>query len=137
MAALLLELLAHELALERREVVDEELAGEPCHIWVDAVEQRTEFTDLEWSALPGPPTPQPARGTPFREVVVNADRVLVGGDEIEPPWSELALRLEEAAVTRVLEAIEHQGHNCNYDKLDEFWVYANPLAASAAPEADQ
>jgi hypothetical protein len=104
------------------------LAGEPCHIWVDALEQRTDFTDLEWLALPGPPTPRPARGAPFREVVANADRVLVGGDEIEPPWSELARRLEEAAVTRVLEAMAHQGHRCRHDKLDQFWIFEQPLA---------
>ncbi|HEY5923016.1 MAG TPA: hypothetical protein VIV11_15155, partial [Kofleriaceae bacterium] len=116
------------------------LAGEPCHIWVDALEQRTELNDIEWLMLPGPPTPKPARGSPFRDQVVNADRVHVGGDEIEPGYKELAQRLEEAAVTRLLEAIEHQGHGCRYDKLDEFWVYENPIAAAidaAAKVADK
>jgi hypothetical protein len=116
------------------------LAGEPCHVWVDLLEQRVDFNDAEWLLLPGPPTPQPARGTPFREIIVNADRVLVGGNEIEPPWGELGRRLEEAAVTRVLEAFEHQGHGCRYDKLEEFWVYGTPLglaAAAAAKDGDK
>jgi ATP-dependent Clp protease ATP-binding subunit ClpC len=110
------------------------LAGEPCHIWVDLLEPRVEFKDFEWRVLPGPPTPKVARGAPFREIVTNADRVLVGGDEIEPTWAELAGRLEEAAVTRILEAIEHQGHNCRYDKLDEYWMYEHPLRAATNPE---
>ncbi|HEY5949734.1 MAG TPA: AAA family ATPase, partial [Kofleriaceae bacterium] len=113
------------------------LAGEPCHVWIDTLEQRTEFNDQEWLLLPAPPPPKPARGTPFREVVVNADRVLVGGDEIEPTWKELPLRLEEAAITRLLEAIEHQGHACRYDKIDEFWVYEHPIGLNAAKEADK
>src|SRR5690606_36004280 len=110
-------------------------AGEPCHVWVELVEPRTEFKDAEWLALPAPPPPKQARGAPMREVVVNADRVLVGSDEIEPPWGALRQRLEEAAVTRLLEALAHQGHNCRYDKLDSFWTY--PAAAvPAAEEAD-
>ena len=87
--------------------------------------------------LPSPPAAKPVRGTPFRDNVVNADRVLVGGDEIEPTWKELGLRLEEGAVTRVLEAIAHQGHHCRYDKLDEFWTYSHPIAAAASAEADK
>jgi len=87
--------------------------------------------------LPGPPAPKPARGTPFREVVVNADRVLVAGDEVEPTWKELPLRLEEAAIARVLEAIAHQGHKCRYDKYDEFWTYEHPIVAAASKEADK
>jgi ATP-dependent Clp protease ATP-binding subunit ClpC len=113
------------------------LAGEPCHIWVELLEPRAELKDFEWAALPGPPTPKPARGNPFREAVVNGDRVIVDGDEIEPPWNELARRLEEAAVARVLEAIAHQGHKCRYDKIDEFWTYASPLAAAAAAVAKE
>jgi ATP-dependent Clp protease ATP-binding subunit ClpC len=113
------------------------LAGEPCHVWVDLLEQRTDFSDAEWQRLPGPPQPKPARGTPFREIVINAERVLVGGSEIEPAWKDLALRLEEAAITRVLEAYEHQGHNCRYDTLDEFWVYDSPLGGTAAKGGDE
>ena len=111
------------------------LAGEPCHVWVDLVEPRIDFKDAEWLALPPPPAPKQARGAPMREVVVNADRVLVGGDEIEPAWGELPQRLEEAAVTRLLEALAHQGHGCRYDKLDSFWTYPAP-AVPAAEEAD-
>jgi ATP-dependent Clp protease ATP-binding subunit ClpC len=99
------------------------LAGEPCHIWVEALEARTEFTDLEWATVQGPPTPVPARGSAFRDHVVNAERIHVNGDEIEPGWTNLAPRLEEAAIARLLEAIAHHGHKCRYDKLDEFWTY--------------
>jgi ATP-dependent Clp protease ATP-binding subunit ClpC len=113
------------------------LAGEPCHIWVDALEPRIDFTDAEWLLLPAPPTPKPARGTPFRENVVNGDRVLVGGDEIEPPWTELPRRLEEAAVTRLLEALAHQGHKCRYDKIDEFWIYEHPIGLAAKTQGEQ
>jgi ATP-dependent Clp protease ATP-binding subunit ClpC len=113
------------------------LAGEPCHVWIDLLEPRTEFKDFEWSVLPGPPTPKPARGTPFREVVVNADRVLVDGDEVEPSWADLARRLEEAAVARILEAIHHQGHKCRYDRLDGYWAYEHPLQAANADVAGE
>ena len=112
------------------------LAGEPCHIWVEALEPKIEFTDEQWLTLPGPPTPKPPRGNPFREHVVNADRVLVDGEEIEPTWKELPQRLEEAAVARMLEAIEHQGHKCRYDKIDEFWTYTSPLGVAAAAKGD-
>ena len=104
------------------------LAGEPCHAWVELLEPKTEFTDFEWSVLPGPPTPKAARGHVFREVTVPADRVAVDGDEIEPPWSALAPRLAEAACARLLTALEHAGHKCAYD-LELLWRYTNPLAA--------
>src|SRR3569623_179757 len=103
-------------------------AGEPCHAWVELLEPKTEFTDFEWSVLPGPPTPKAARGHVFREVTVPADRVAVDGDEIEPPWSALAPRLAEAACARLLTALEHAGHKCAYD-LELLWRYTNPLAA--------
>ena len=102
------------------------LAGEPCHVWVDLLEPRIEFIHAEWVALPGPPTPRPARGQPFREIAINADRVSVNGDELEVPYGELASRLAEAACARLLTAIEHQGHNCRYD-LDQLWKWEHPL----------
>jgi len=104
------------------------LAGEPCHAWVELLEPKTEFTDFEWSVLPGPPPPRAARGHVFREVTVPADRVTVDGDEIEAPWSALAPRLAEAACARLLTALEHAGHKCAYD-LELLWRYTNPLAA--------
>ncbi|HET9989338.1 MAG TPA: hypothetical protein VFQ65_12495, partial [Kofleriaceae bacterium] len=104
------------------------LAGDPCHAWVELLEPKTEFTDFEWSVLPGPPSPRAARGHVFREVAVPADRVTVDGDEIEPPWSALAPRLAEAACARLLTALEHAGHKCAYD-LELLWRYTNPLAA--------
>jgi ATP-dependent Clp protease ATP-binding subunit ClpC len=110
------------------------LAGEPCHAWVELLEPKTEFTDFEWSVLPGPPTPRAARGHVFREVTVPADRVTVDGDEIEPPWTELAPRLAEAACARMLTALEHAGHKCAYD-LELLWRYTNPLAAITAAQA--
>jgi ATP-dependent Clp protease ATP-binding subunit ClpC len=109
------------------------LAGEPCHVWVDALEPKCEFTDAEWLALPGPPTPVPARGAPLRDVNVPGDVVLVNTEEIEPAWSELAQRLPEAAIIPVIDAIEHAGHGCRYDKGDELWKWTHPLASVPPP----
>ncbi|HEX3474400.1 MAG TPA: hypothetical protein VHT91_05125, partial [Kofleriaceae bacterium] len=53
------------------------LAGEPCHVWVDALEPRATFSDPEWHALPAPPVPRAARGVPMRDAVVGGDRTLV------------------------------------------------------------
>jgi hypothetical protein len=110
------------------------LAGEPCHVWVELLEFKTEFTDFEWDALPNPPIPKAARGQPMREVTVGADRVAVYGDEIVPPWKQLPTRLAEAACARLLVGIEHHGHKCGYDR-DAFWQYTSPLAALAKAEA--
>ena len=104
------------------------LAGEPCHVWVELLEPKTEFTDLEWSVLPTPPSARAARGHVFREISVPADRVVVDRDEIEPPWSALPQRLAEAACARLLTALAHAGHKCVYD-LDTLWRYSNPLAS--------
>jgi len=112
------------------------LAGEPCHVWVDLLEPKAEFSDFEWSVLPGPPSPRAARGQAVREVTVGSDRVAVDGDEQEVPWSELAPRLAEAAVARLLTGIEHQGHNCQYD-VDKLWRYDNPLAAINAAQGGE
>ncbi|HEX4452449.1 MAG TPA: AAA family ATPase [Kofleriaceae bacterium] len=106
------------------------LGGEPCHAWVEPLEPKVEFTDFEWSALPTPPSPKSARGQAMREVTVGADRVAVYGDEIVPPWKQLAGRLAEAACARLLVGIEHEGHKCRFDR-DLLWSYANPLAAIA------
>jgi ATP-dependent Clp protease ATP-binding subunit ClpC len=103
------------------------LAGEPCHVWVDALEPRAEFSEGEWLQLPGPPQPKPARGSAFREVHIADGRVLVMDDEIDPPWPELAARLPEAAVDRILDALEHAGHNCRYDKSGELWKWQHPI----------
>jgi hypothetical protein len=95
------------------------IAGEPCHVWVDALEPRAELSDLEWGALPGPPIPRPARGTPIRDAVVGGDRTLVAGDDIEVPWADLPRRLDEAALARLLGG----------DGLDALWLWDHPLAA--------
>ena len=79
--------------------------------------------------MPAPPQPRPARGTPMREITISADRVTTAGEEVDAPWSELPRRLAEAAVTRLLSALDHKGHGCRYDELDKLWVYDNPLAA--------
>jgi hypothetical protein len=78
------------------------LAGEPCHVWVDALEPRAAFSDEEWRALPGPPVPRAARGAAMRDAEVGGDRTLVAGEDVEIAWGELATRLEEAAIVRVL-----------------------------------
>ncbi|MBV8756891.1 MAG: ATP-dependent Clp protease ATP-binding subunit [Deltaproteobacteria bacterium] len=101
------------------------LAGEPAHVWVDALEPKSELSAAEWMKLPGPPTPKAARGAPIREVTIPSDRVVVGEDEIAAPWTELAQRLEEAAVVRVLTAKK--------DDLDPLWRWEHPLKESAIP----
>ena len=106
------------------------LAGEPCHAWVDLLEPKADFTDYEWTALPGPPQPRQARGEAMREVTIPAERVAIYGDEIDVPWPELPRRLAEAAVVRVLTGLDHQAHGCDYD-LDKLWRYDNPLAELA------
>ena len=109
------------------------LAGEPCHVEVSLLYPKFELTDDEWAKLPPPPSPSPARGQPMREVTVSADRVNVLGDEIEPAWSELPDRLEEAAVARLLPMLEHEGHGCRYDLLESRWTYPTLGAAEDKP----
>ena len=105
------------------------LAGEPAHVWVDALEPRSDFTDPQWIALPGPPTPRSARGEPMREVVVaGEDRTRVEGDEVDVPWKELPARLAEAAVVRLLAALAA-------DRLETLWQWDRPLAALEAEAA--
>jgi ATP-dependent Clp protease ATP-binding subunit ClpC len=96
------------------------LAGEPCHIWVDALEPKCEFTAAEWAKLPSPPVPRAARGAPMREITMQTDSVVVGGDEIAAPWSELAQRLAEAAVVRLFAA-----------KQETLWLWEHPLQEPA------
>ena len=112
------------------------LAGEPCHVWVDAIEPRSEFSDAEWQLLPGPPTPRAARGKPMREVTIPNDRVVVRGDECEPGWTELGPRLAEAACVRLVSALQHAGHHCEYDESDKLWLWENPTQPRM-PKADE
>jgi ATP-dependent Clp protease ATP-binding subunit ClpC len=108
------------------------LAGEPCHVWVDPLDPKGELTAIEWARVPSPPVPRAARGAPMREVHVPSGRVLVGGEEIEPTWPELAPRLAEAAVTRLLAAMAKDDADEDLDELD-LWEYA---VRGAAPPAD-
>ncbi len=98
------------------------IAGEACHAWVDLLEPRFELDDAEWNALPGPPSPKVARGTPMREAAVNGDRTLMDGEDIDLPWAELPGRLEEAAVVRLLDA------HATPNGLDALWLWERPLA---------
>jgi hypothetical protein len=87
-------------------------------VWVDTLEQRTEFTDPQWLALPAPPIPRPARGEPLREVTVTGDRVVVANEHVyEIPWHELAGRLEETQIDRVLAS------SLTTDGLDGLWKW--------------
>jgi ATP-dependent Clp protease ATP-binding subunit ClpC len=101
------------------------VAGEAAHVWVDLWEARAELKDPEWLALPNPPPPRPPRGEPMREVWVNGDRTLVRGEDIEIPWSELAPRLAESAVTRLIDA--HIKNKAGDDNSDSLWVWERPL----------
>jgi len=107
------------------------VAGEASHVWVDLLEPRAEFKDQEWSALPGPPTPRAPRGTPMRESDVYGDRTIVDGEEVEVAWAQLATRLEEAAVVRVLKALAKP------DALDALWAWEHPLQALERLTAQQ
>jgi ATP-dependent Clp protease ATP-binding subunit ClpC len=98
------------------------LAGEPCHVWVDALEARTEFSDEEWRALPGPPVPRAARGPAMRDAAIAGDHVLVAGEQLDIAWADLAPRLAEAAIIRVLAARTAR------DGADPLWVWDHPLA---------
>jgi ATP-dependent Clp protease ATP-binding subunit ClpC len=100
------------------------LAGEPCHVWVDALEPRAELSDAEWGVLPGPPIPRAARGTAMREAVVGGDRTVVAGDDLEIAWAELPRRLEEAAIARLLAARAD-------NEVDQLWLWDHPLGALA------
>ncbi|HEV7558473.1 MAG TPA: AAA family ATPase, partial [Kofleriaceae bacterium] len=93
------------------------LAGEPCHVWVDTIETRTEWPDDHWVKLPAPPIPRPPRGEPLREVSVTAARVVVGDNTFEFPWHDLPSRLEEVQVDRVLAA------STTSDGLDGLWKW--------------
>jgi ATP-dependent Clp protease ATP-binding subunit ClpC len=97
------------------------LAGEACHVWVDLLEPRAEVSDQEWNSIPGMPTMRPARGAPMREVTVTTDRTLVDGSELDVSWAELAPRLEEAAVARLLAALGEE------NGTDALWLWERPL----------
>jgi len=132
------------------------LAGAACHAWVDLVEPRGEFTELEWQALkankqlapkldlelgpsglflsllPGPPIPRAVRGAAMREIIVDGEHTTVGDDELAIPWPELGTRLAEAAVSRLLPALARP------EGLEGLWVWENPVQAALAElEADE
>ncbi len=107
------------------------LAGDACHVHVDLLEPRAEFVDQEWMGLPGPPSARAARGAPFREAVVTGDHVVVEGDEVDVPFEELGPRLAEAAVARILPALQKP------DGMDRFWIWERPLQAIEAMLAQQ
>jgi hypothetical protein len=103
------------------------LAGEPCHVWVDALEPKAEFTDAEWSALPGPPVPRAPRGAAMRDAAIAGDRMRVVGEELDIGWADLPARLEEAAIIRVLTARARRD--------EALWAWQPSLAELARAEA--
>ena len=67
------------------------LAGEPCHVWVQLLEPRAELTDAEWAAHPGPAAAgRRARPPRCARCSWAGDTIVVGDDEVEIPWRELA-----------------------------------------------
>jgi ATP-dependent Clp protease ATP-binding subunit ClpC len=107
------------------------LAGDACHVWVQPLEPKAHFTELEWSALPGPPQPMQPLGRPTREIDIPGDTVVVNEEELDVPWKQLAERFPEAALIHVIDALQHAGHKCRYDRSDTMWAWDNPLAALA------
>ncbi len=97
------------------------LAGEPCHVWVDLLEPKSELTDAEWLALPGPPSPRGPRGAPIREASITGDQIMVDGEELEVPFRELGARLAEAAVARLIPALAKP------DGIEKLWIWERPL----------
>jgi ATP-dependent Clp protease ATP-binding subunit ClpC len=112
------------------------LAGEPCHVWIDALEPRATFSDDEWRALPGPPLPRAARGVAVRDAVVGGDRTLVLGQDVELAWHELAPRLEEAALVRVLGAADARETEPGAAPGPSIWAWDRPLARLAQAAED-
>ena len=105
------------------------LAGEPCHVWVEPLEPKGELTDAEWPHIPGPQPPVAARsGAAMRTVQWGSDALLVGTELVEVAWGELPVRLEEAAVVRVLAA-------AGKPVADTLWGYKSPLPPPA-PKAE-
>jgi len=103
------------------------LAGEACHVWVDLLEPRTDFTDpREWLALPGPPSPRAARGNPVRELAIDGDELVVEGEELDLPARELAARLAESAIARLLPALTTP------EGVEKLWLWERPLQAIEA-----
>jgi ATP-dependent Clp protease ATP-binding subunit ClpC len=121
------------------------LAGAPCHVWIDLLEPRTRqldtyasiartlelrasdgLLDVEWLALPGPPSPRGPRGTPVREHVIEGGSVLVDGEELDVPWRELPGRLAEAAAVRLLGVLDKP------DLYEQLWTWQHPLAGAEA-----
>ena len=105
------------------------LAGEPAHVWVAPLEPKSHFTELEWGQLPGPPQPMQPIGRAIREIDVPGDTVIVNEEEIDVPYKQLAERFPEAAVVLIIDAIEHAGHKCRFDRGDALWNWDNPLGA--------
>jgi hypothetical protein len=101
------------------------LAGEPCHVWVQLLEPRGEIADGEWLAMPGPPIPREPRGLVLREAQVDGDAITVLDEELDLPWRELAGRLEEAAVVRLLRA------QYSRELTEALWGFESPLANAA------
>jgi hypothetical protein len=62
---------------------------------------------------------------------VTGDHVVVEGEEVDVPFEELGPRLAEAAVARILPALQ------NPDGMDRFWVWESPLQAIEAMLAQQ
>jgi hypothetical protein len=83
---------------------------------------------------------------PVRDTVVGGDRTLVDGESIEIAWAELAPRLEEAAIVRVLAAAHADAGSledgtvppglaalacqvaAEMSPLDPLWTWEHPLA---------
>jgi hypothetical protein len=62
----------------------------------------------------------------MREVHVGGERTLIDGDDLDIGWNELAPRLEEAAVVRLLAA------HAVKDGIDTLWNWERPLQAVEA-----
>nr|HEX4317873.1 AAA family ATPase [Kofleriaceae bacterium] len=103
------------------------LAGEPCHAWVQLLEPRYDIEDHEWPYVPGPPVPTAPHGLALREAALGGDDITVLGDELDVPWRELPRRLEEAAVVRVMRA------QYSRELAEQLWAFESPLASVPKP----
>jgi hypothetical protein len=105
------------------------IAGEACHVWVDALEPKTDFSEIEWGVIPQPPAPRLARGAAMREVQVDGDVVQVGRETVDVPWSEMPERLTEVAAARILTTLATDDAD-----EDSLWTWDHPLQALIAAQ---
>jgi hypothetical protein len=109
---------------------------DPCHVLVDTVAPRIDFTDAEWAnqyLASNRPTAVPP-GTPIRSHPARADRVKLRDDhEVDVPFAKYAARLEEIAAEQIIVTLGDGEDR----ELADLWTYATAEATAAAVDRDE